>query len=110
MCQVCRAAAGAHGKHIRSQSAFIADVYKKSERQREREKERNTTWSGGKGGSFTSEGKMHLQDSLEDLTSPHLFSFMENQSGLRRERVQVCRHRTHDIYTHMHTHVHISTQ
>lgn len=51
---------------------------------------------------------MHLQDSSEDFTSPHLFSFMENQSGLRRERVQVCRHRTHDIYTHMHTHVHTS--
>lgn len=55
-----------------------------------------------------SKGKMHLQDSSEDFTSPHLFSFMENQSGLWRERAQVCRHRTQDIYTHMRTHVHTS--
>lgn len=57
-----------------------------------------------------SDGKMHLQDSSEDVTSPHLFSFMENRSGLPRERVQVCRHRTHDSHTHMHTHVHTRTR
>lgn len=74
-----------------------ADVYKKSERARkkhdaERRKE---------GGSFTSEGKMHLEDSSEDFA----FSFMENPSGLREGGggggpVQTCRHGAHDIHTH----------
>lgn len=67
-----------------------ADVYKKRERGGKKE---TPCRAKERGAALCLKEKCTSRIPRRTLR-PHLFSFMETRSGLRRERVQVCRHGT----------------